>query len=333
MINIILISIIANSLIFFNNDNIANLLKLHDKPDKIRKIHKLDIPLTGGILVLLNALIIIIFLLVNNSYLENIEIFKDTKDLTIFLSSIIFFFLIGFFDDKYVISANKKFLMMIGVLIPIVIYSDDLLIGQIRVSFLDVKYILPSYFSIFWTILCFLLFINATNMFDGINYQVGFFSIYICIFFLINNYFTIFFILIIISLLNFLLLNHKNKAFLGDNGSYLLAFLFSYFFVKMYNQNSQIYSDYVFLIMIIPGIDLIRLFLARISKGDHPFKPDRNHLHHILLKKYDLITVNLITQSLIILPSLFGYYLGYTYLCLSFQILIYFFIVLSFKKK
>ena len=74
------------------------------------------------------------------------------------------------------------------------------------------------------------------NMFDGINYQAGLFSIYICIFFLINNYFIILFILIIISLLNFLLLNHKNKSFLGDNGSYLLAFLFSYFFVKIYKQ-------------------------------------------------------------------------------------------------
>ena len=52
----------------------------------------------------------------------------------------------------------------------------------------------------------------------------------------------------------------------------------------MYNQNFNIDSDHIFLIMIIPGIDLIRLFLTRVSKGYSPFKPDRNHLHHILLK-------------------------------------------------
>jgi UDP-GlcNAc:undecaprenyl-phosphate GlcNAc-1-phosphate transferase len=243
------------------------------------------------------------------------------------------FFLIGFFDDKYEISANKKFLIMIIFLIPIVIFSDDLLIEQIRLTFMETKYSLSFSISIFWTILCFLLFINAMNMFDGINYQVGLFSIFICIFFLINNYFIILFILTIIGLLNFLFLNHKNKAFLGDNGSYLLAFIFSYFFVKIYNQEAHIYSDYIVLIMIIPGIDLIRLFITRILKGCHPFKPDRNHLHHILLRKCNLITVNLIIQFLIILPSMCGYYLGYTYVFLSFQILIYFLLIWHCRKN
>jgi UDP-GlcNAc:undecaprenyl-phosphate GlcNAc-1-phosphate transferase len=332
IISIITISIIINILIFLHNEKIASLLKLYDKPDNIRKIHKLDVPLTGGIIVLLNVFIIIFFLFVNGSYLEKIEIFKDQQDLIIFLLSIIFFFLIGFFDDKYGISANKKFLIMIIFLIPIVIFSEDLLISHIRLSFIEAEYILPSFVSILWTILCFLLFINATNMLDGINYQTGLFSIYICIFFLINNYFTILFIIIIIALLSFLVLNHKNKAFLGDNGSYLLAFLFSYFFIKFYNQEIHVDSDHIFLIMIIPGIDLIRLFITRISNGHHPFRPDRNHFHHILLKKYNLVTTNLIVQSLIIIPSLGGYYFGNTYLFLSFQFLVYFLLILSFRK-
>ena len=333
MMSIIFISIIINVLIFFYNERIATLLKLYDKPDNIRKIHKSNIPLTGGIFVLSNIFIVIIFLFTDSFYLERMEIFKYKQDLILFSLSIMLFFLIGFFDDKYEISANKKFLIMIIFLIPIVIFSDDLLIEQIRLTFMETKYSLPFLISIFWTILCFLLFINAMNMFDGINYQVGLFSIFICIFFLINNYFIILFILTIIGLLNFLFLNHKNKAFLGDNGSYLLAFIFSYFFVKIYNQEAHIYSDYIVLIMIIPGIDLIRLFITRILKGYHPFKPDRNHLHHILLRKYNLITVNLIIQFLIILPSMCGYYLGYTYVFLSFQILIYFLLIWHFRKN
>lgn len=333
MLIIILISIIINTLIFLNNDKIANLLKLYDKPDNVRKIHKSNVPLTGGIFVLLNILIIIIFLSINNSYFERLGIFKDTQDLIIFLLSSILFFLIGFFDDKYDVSANKKFMVMIIFLIPVIFYNANLSIGQIRVSFLEAKYVLPTYVSIFWTILCFLLFINAVNMFDGVNYQVGFFSIYICLFFIINNYFTIFFIVMLISLLSFLILNHQNKAFLGDNGSYLLAFLFSYFFVKMYNQNNNIDSDHIFLIMIIPGIDLIRLFISRVAKGYSPFKPDRNHLHHILLQRHNLITVNLIIQFLIIVPSISGYYFGYTYIFLFLQLLLYFFLVISYRLK
>ena len=332
MMSIILISIIMNVLIFLKNDKIASLLKLYDKPDNIRKIHGLNVPLTGGLIILLNIILVIIFLLINNSYLEKIEIFNNKQDLIIFLSSILIFFLIGFFDDKYEISAYKKFLAMIVFLIPIIILSEDLVLNQIRLSFIDTKYIVPLFISIFWTVLCFLLFINAMNMFDGINYQVGLFSIYLCIFFLINSYFTILFTLIIIALLNFLLLNHKNKSFLGDNGSVLLAFLFGYFFIKIYNQETDIYSDYIFLIMFVPGIDLMRLFITRILKGSHPFTADRNHLHHILLRKNNLITVNLIVQSLIIIPSLGGYYFGYTYLFLSFQFLVYFLLILSFRK-
>ena len=155
MLILILISIIINTLIFLNNENIANLFRLYDRPDNVRKIHKSNVPLTGGIFLLSNIFLIIIFLIVDNSYFEKLEIFKDTQDLIIFLFSLILFFLIGFFDDKYDVSANNKFVVMIIFLIPIIFYSTNLSIVQIRVSFLEVKYILPNYISIFWTVLCF----------------------------------------------------------------------------------------------------------------------------------------------------------------------------------
>ena len=101
----------------------------------------------------------------------------------------------------------------------------------------------------------------------------------------------------------------------------------------MYNQNFNIDSDHIFLIMIIPGIDLIRLFLTRVSKGYSPFQPDRNHLHHILLRRHSLITVNLIIQLLIIVPSISGYYFGYTYIFLFLQLLLYFFLVIYYREK
>ena len=36
--------------------------------------------------------------------------------------------------------------------------------------------------------------------------------------------------------------------------------------------------------MCIPGLDMFRLFLFRIMKGQNPFKADNNHIHHILLE-------------------------------------------------
>ena len=62
MENIIIISVIFFSIFFvFNNNKIANLLNIYDDPDNFRKIHKSKVPLTGGIILVLN--IIILFLL------------------------------------------------------------------------------------------------------------------------------------------------------------------------------------------------------------------------------------------------------------------------------
>ena len=36
--------------------------------------------------------------------------------------------------------------------------------------------------------------------------------------------------------------------------------------------------------MMLPGIDMLRLFLERILKKN-PFKGDRNHLHHLFYLK------------------------------------------------
>jgi UDP-GlcNAc:undecaprenyl-phosphate GlcNAc-1-phosphate transferase len=39
--------------------------------------------------------------------------------------------------------------------------------------------------------------------------------------------------------------------------------------------------------MIIPGLDMLRLYIQRIYNKKNPFKADLNHLHHILLKKFN----------------------------------------------
>lgn len=319
--------ITLNILIYIFNKNIAQVFNLYDNPDKFRKLHKTKVPLTGGIIILLNSTIAIIFSLVNQLHYEKLIIFKNNLDLIILNFSVLIFFLVGFFDDKYNVSANKRFLFITLILFPIIYYSDDLIINQISFSFVNYSFTIPYIYSIFWTVLCFLLFINSMNMFDGINYQVGLYSIYLSIFFLINNYFILFFLFILIGLITFIILNHRYKSFLGDSGSYVLAFIFGYFFIKIYNQTENIKVDHIFLFMIIPGIDLIRLFLVRISKNQNPFKPDRNHLHHIISKKFDLINTNLIIQSLIIIPSLSGYYFGFTYVFLFLQMIFYFYFI------
>ena len=139
-----------------------------------------------------------------------------------------------------------------------------------KFSFLDHVIELKS-FSIFFTLLFFFIFINALKMFDGINCQVGFFTILIFAIIFSKNILPVICLILIISLLFFLILNFRGKIFLGESGILILAFIISYVFVKSSDIQSNIFfADEIFIIMALPGIDMFRLFI-RIYNGKSIF--------------------------------------------------------------
>jgi len=170
-------------------------------------------------------------------------------------------------------------------------------------------------------------------MFDGINLQSSSYTLLIfsCIITLFK--FSLIINILIVSIFAFSYLNYKNKSFLGDSGSLLLGYLISYFFISLYNQNYIIYADQVVLYMIIPGLELIRLFIIRILEKKNPLNSDRNHLHHLLLSKYTLEKTLIILIFLLCYPiilSLFDINNIITIISTSF---IYFALVVFIKKK
>ena len=56
--------------------------------------------------------------------------------------------------------------------------------------------------------------------------------------------------------------------------------------------------------MIIPGLDLVRLAFTRLLNRKHPFKPDRNHIHHLVIKNFSFINSFLFMQAILIFPYL-----------------------------
>ena len=139
-------------------------------------------------------------------------------------------------------------------------------------------------------------------MLDGINGQASSYAIFIfVIFFLlkIDVYF------LLIPLLFFLIFNIKDKMFLGDSGTILLGFIISYYFIKSHNLYNIFFSDEIFLIMMIPGFELLRLAIIRVLQNKHPFKPDNNHIHHYLQKKLNQKKTYLIIQAILMFPYIF----------------------------
>ena len=62
------------------------------------------------------------------------------------------------------------------------------------------------------------------------------------------------------------------------------------------------YADEIFILLILPGYDLLRLTATRIYRGNNAFYGDRNHIHHLLISKFSLTKTNLTLILLSILP-------------------------------
>ncbi len=318
LLSIILINIIV--LKYFIQ--ISNFINLFDLPDKKRKIHLIKIAPIGGFIIVLNFSILFFF-----SYLENNI---NNINISIFIFGIIFF-IIGFFDDKYNLNSILRIFLYTLICLILIEVNEKINITELNFIFLDKLIYLGNYSKIF-TIFCFLIFLNAFNMYDGINLQSSTYSILIFLIFIFKQFYVSLSIVIIISLIFFIILNYKNKCFLGNNGSLFLAFLISYIFVES-SKSHLFYADEILLIMLIPGLDLIRLFFERIKKKQNPFLADRNHIHHLLLSKYNLIKTNFILIGLVLVPYIFGLLIN-NFLLLNIIIsIIYFVLILKLKKN
>ena len=215
-------------------------------------------------------------------------------------------FLIGLIDDLKNLNPNIKLFLIILSISFIIFIFPELNLKLIKISFLEKNFYFNN-FSYIFIIFSYALLLNALNMFDGINLQLILFSFFIFCVFIFKGFVPIFFILLLIPMIILAILNYKNKIFLGDSGSYVLGGIIGTTFIYQYkNYENFLYGDEVFLILLIPAIDMLRLFVLRLLNKKNPFKGDLNHLHHLVqnLINNQNKTV-LLTLSICILPTIF----------------------------
>ena len=85
--------------------------------------------------------------------------------------------------------------------------------------------------------------------------------------------------------------------------------------------------------MYLPGLELMRMYLERIFKGRSPFKPDRNHIHHLLLDRYGYNRCLIIILFLIIVPIVLDELLNKTLLINIIFLIIYLYLIYFHLKK
>lgn len=305
--------ILMNILILIFHDHLAKLYNLHDVPDHIRKKHSFSVPLTGGIIVFFN---IAILNLINN----------DLNFLHLFFTLV---FIIGFVDDKFDLNPNKKLIFIFAVSLINVILLDTLQIKSLKFAFIS-NIELNNYFSYIFPAICILIFVNALNMFDGANLQVATYCsfVFVILFFYSGN---IQYLIYLIPLITFSILNYKSKSFLGDSGSIFLGYFISINIIENYNVEKILYCEDIFLIMFLPGVDMSRLLVERIYNRKNPFIGDLNHIHHLFKNKFNQHNSFIMILSLGLFPLLSSLIIG-KFLSIVISFFIYFFSIYYLKR-
>lgn len=297
---IILFTLSALITIFFINKFrllISQKTNLIDTPNKIRKFHIKETPLLGGLMIFSTFFLINIYFIFSDTF--------NRIDGIVFIISTLCFFL-GLFDDCSKLNYKYKFFFLTFFFAFFLCLEPSLVIDKVYFVTYD-KYIHFGNYNIFFTTLCLILLVNAINLIDGINGLCILIIVIIltCLIFFFTKI-NLLYVILIISLFYIFFLNLKNYIFLGDSGSLFLGSLIGLELIYNYN-NKLLVTNYpvenIFIILMMPGFDMFRVFILRILKRKSPFTPDRLHLHHLLFdKSLKLSTIIAIYLFLILIP-------------------------------
>lgn len=333
MVNFYLIFVLLNLVIFFNLKKISKFLNVFDVPDKKLKTHIKRTPLLGGTVFLINLLAVSIYQLIflkEFLLLEN-NFFK-IRDIIGIIFLILSFYFLGLYDDKNNLSPFKKIFLSIIFIIISITLNKELLIVKFSLSFYDSKIFLEN-FSVIFTIFCFVILMNSLNFYDGINGQSCIYFLIVFSYLLISTKKYEFYFFVIIVLILLLILNLMNLLFLGDNGIYLLSIILSVALIYEHNvYGNIIFADEIFILLFLPGLDLLRLTISRLLKGNNPFYGDRNHIHHLLNQKFSLLNTNLILAILGTLPIIFFNFFKLNFFLVSIIFLIIYGLLIQFLR-
>lgn len=326
---IILLVLSLFAILFINQFRIkiSSTFNLIDSPDNIRKFHFKPVPLLGGIMIFLPFLIINL----HSIFFQQIE----NPQLIIFICCTSCLIL-GLIDDIKTISYKYKFLYLIIIFYVLISLDKNFQINKIYFSTIE-RVVYLDHLSIPFTILSLLLLTNALNLIDGLDgLCITVSSIFLLWIMITFNNINNMNIVLILSLVFVLYLNLKKKIFLGDSGSLFLGSLIGLNLIFNYNLDIFINNypvENIFILLMLPGLDMFRVFAIRMINKKNPFTSDRNHLHHLLISKdFNKVQILIIFILLIILPIIINFFINIKSIyIIIFYIL--FYSILCFKLK
>ncbi len=249
----------------------AKRVGLVDKPN-YRKRHQGLIPLVGGISVYAG---ICFTFSIADYYIPHAALYLSCAGVLV---------LVGALDDRFDISV--KFRAAVQAAIGVIM----MVVGKLYLSSLG--YIFGTWEMVFavWAA------INAFNMVDGIDGLLGglssvsFAAIGIILWFDGQYSLSMWCFAMIAAILPYICLNlgvlgRRYKVFMGDAGSTLIGFTVIWILLETTQGNTHPISPVTALwIIAIPLMDMVAIMYRRLRKGMSPFSPDRQHIHHLIMR-------------------------------------------------
>ena len=199
----------------------------------------------------------------------------------------LFIFFVGFTSDTRLLSSPKIRFFLQLFLISIFIIYFDIHVTPTRIEFVD-NFFQNDAYSLIFSIFCFMILINGTNFIDGLNgLSLGYFLIVFLNLEMNGLILDLEFLdvdinFLLFSLIIILVLNYFNFLYLGDAGSYLLAFFSGFSIVSIYNSINTVSPYYIILLFWYPCFEILFSLMRKFLQKKSPLKPDNNHLHQLI---------------------------------------------------
>lgn len=261
---------------------LANKVGLIDKPGG-RKQHTDATPMIGGIALYGTILIA-----------SAIWGRVDTE-LYCYLASAGIMVVTGALDDRYDLRVRWRIILE-TISSLIMIFGAGIVVTDLGNLFGFGNIIMPMWLAVPFTVIATFGVINCLNMIDGLDGLAAGLALITVLGFLVviggTGSLLVPIIALIAGLMAFLTFNLQlypklRKVFLGDAGSMLLGLTLVWILVRSTQHSddrSAFFAPVTALYLLgLPLMDMVSTVLRRASKKQNPFKPDRTHIHHLLL--------------------------------------------------
>lgn len=265
-----------------------------------RKVHDKPTPLVGG----LAAYVAVLVTVVLGAPISGDSVF--------FLLGGSIVLVVGLFDDYKPLGVRVRLLFQC-IAVALVIWGTDLHVKHLPIPFTAERFEL-GIFGIPFTVIAVIGLMNAFNLVDGIDGLAGSLAIIAVVgifsFASLRNSAQDHSLVLIlaVALVPYLLQNLGvlgQKVFLGDAGSMFVGFVIAWTLISQAESYPPtLEASSVLWCVAIPVIDTLGVMVRRVRKGASPFKPDRDHLHHILLRagmSSRLALVAIVSSALVVL--------------------------------